>query len=207
MTKIELIYKDLAIQHFIKKANQKQISPYIQSLYQACGQRFNGSLEEFAAYVANYNANQSGIGQISQLRILRKKYPNIIELPSGGTNSFVLSKCNRNYSITKGGTATNDTKTFDAMVALRNKYLFFVLKTVDLSPFSSTTDGGHQTNVKNELKNLIHVCNRIPKLTYNKKPVIIHILIDGRSAPKIIEDCIDICDNDELLEINSCAHL
>lgn len=178
----------MAIDEFVKKASEGMISEYSKNAYSVCKPYLGTlSLEEFAARTSNYNPNKAGIGEKSQLEFLESKFPSIKKLPSHGKDSYALFKlANGRYTIIKGEkTNLGGVKSFDAIADLPNEVIFFILKTVDIGPFSDSTGGGHQTNVQDEITNIISHA-RQQKLTLDKKPVKIYVVVDGRSASNII---------------------
>lgn len=199
---IENEYNQLAIQAMINKANERKISNYIMNFYNSCKDKLNGmSLEEFAAYTSNYNVNKSNIGEKCQITYLRKnKFPSIKPLPNKGKDSISLQlDFDDSIFINNGKTNLVGIKSFDAIAD--NK--LFILKCIDFGEFSESIGGGHQDNVKNEIKNIINIIGD-QKLYFNNNEMEILILINGRLSQNIIDDGKKLIMTNSSITINSC---
>ena len=205
------IYNRLAIESFINKAFKKEISENIKNIYDKCKDHLNElSLQDFAAYISNYNPNKAGIGEESQIKWLEaNKFQTIKQLPNHGKNSFSLYY-EINGSLTIKNTKSNLTgiKSFDAIAFIPNKneVAFFILKTVDIGLFSNNIGGGHQKNVQDEIISLIEVI-RNQNILFDNKLVKFYIIIDGRSADKIIKNAQKAANNDNNIIINESEKL
>lgn len=187
---VSALYTQYTIEEFVKRAMEGEVSDYIKNAYDLCKPQLGTlSLQEFAAKVSNWNPNKSGIGEKCQLQWLHdNKFPTIQKLASHGKGTVSLYRePNGKYTIIQGKkTNLAGVKSFDAIAITPTEVGLFLLKTVDIGPLTDSTGGGHQNNVQDEIVNLItHVRNQ--KIFIDGKLVKIYIIIDGRSADRIIQ--------------------
>lgn len=205
---VEELYVEAAIVEFVKKAQEGVVSDYIKNAYMMCkSQLGNMTLQEFAAFVANYNPNKSGIGERSQINWLRtNKFPSLEKLSNRGKEALSLFRqSNGKLDVVKGKKSNlNGVKSFDAYELTQKVVNLFLLKTVDIGPLSDSVGGGHQTNVQDEVVNFInHI--RQQKLSFAGKDVKVYIVIDGRSADTIIKAAQAAANGDPNIVINESA--
>jgi len=186
VSKIEEIYDRLATELFVKKANEKLISPYIRKAFIKCQSYLdpNITFEQFAAWTANFFPGRAGIGEESQIEFLKTKFPSIKKLPVRGKKSLKLFRgTDGGLFIKRSATKSNinGIKSFDAISISDNKIYIFMLKTIDIGSFSESVGGGQQDNAENEIINILDVIGA-SSFSFEDKNVEIIIGIDGRSA-------------------------
>jgi hypothetical protein len=212
MYTVEEYYKEYALRATLDKIVSGQTSPYIVKLYQATKARFptemkSVSLEKTAAYTANWNPNKCSIGQKAQIAFLKQaKFPNLASLPAHGKNAIALKNTSKGVCIGLGKSDINGVKTFDAIDRGNKKISLFAFKAVDLGEFSDNQGGGHQNNVGIEVKTLILSIGS-SALFYEKLPVDVYIVIDGRLADKFIEDGKKLLHKNTCIIIGKCEDL
>lgn len=192
---IEQIYEREAIKALREKVERNDaISDYKRNQWLAAfseDERKELSLEKFIVCTSGWDIIKCNLGEKAQTQYLRTKFPNYIRLAGAGAKAVRLCKDNGKYVLketkSKGNKDVLTVKSMDGMVAKQNKQVFFLLKTVDLSPFSTSLGGGHQDNVKNEMRIFCQaVANK--NVTYNGKATEFWIVIDGKSAKPILDD-------------------
>ncbi len=204
------IHDQLAIEVFVKKAQEAEVSEFVKTVYSAARHLLGSmSLQEFAAYTSNFNANKTGTGEKSQIQWLKtNKFPTIEKLANRGKKAIWLTRLsNGQYTIIQGEkTSLSGIKSFDAMAILPNEVALFVLKAVDLGSLTDSTGGGHQGNVQDEVVRLVEHA-RQQNLFIGQKPVKIYIVIDGRSAAGIIKAGQKAANGSVNIVINESANL
>lgn len=219
MCEVEKIYNKLAIAAAIEKVKQKKISEYTQKFFTRCkdecpSDMANVSLEEFACSTANWNPGKCNIGEQAQCYYMAKnKFPKICPLakkPSKKVSEksplYLSQDAGGSLSVTHSKSNIDGVKSFDAISEDDKCVNLFIFKTVDIGEFSVSEGGGHQDNVRDELKRFISVA-KDATLTFNSKPVQILIVVDGRSSKTIIEQCKEALGNSSLIKIGNSEEL
>lgn len=195
MSKVEELYNKKARKLALEKVKEGKISNKVVLEYQdLCAHHPDEmkdiSLERFAALLANWNAGKYGIGEDSQLEVLKEKYPNLEELankPDEVKRRYLsLHKFEDDSLGIFEGKKSNITgvKSFDAYENRK----FFILKTRDIGMYSDNTGGGHQDNVQAELLILINELKN-QDVYFRGEKATFFIGIDGRKSEKLINIC------------------
>lgn len=196
MATVEELFDQKACDKALEKVISGIISDYTHNFYLAVRSAHpekmkDVSPEKFAALTANWTPGKCGIGEESQIEVLRAgRFPNIEKLAPSGKASIKLHKSNDGtLSIREGKGKPNVTgvKNFDAIDEGR-EIIFFLLKTIDIGSFSDNEGGGNQDNVLNEIEIFI-LTTKNKTLNFRGKEVKFVIVVDGRSADKIIAHC------------------
>jgi hypothetical protein len=177
-------YRKFHIEAVVRKVSTREISPYIIAEYDACRVHLPDDIDlvHFAAYHCNFNTNKCSPGEKAQLSALMAFDPQITKLPARGEGSIKLTKVGDTTRVVRSSekSTIRGIKSFDAMREYEHMLRLFILKTIDLNPFTTNEGGGHQDNVQAEI-GLMADAVRGKRLTFNGKPVQIVVVIDGRS--------------------------
>jgi hypothetical protein len=207
MNKVETKYDELAVKAAIAKATIGKISPYITKMYDMAKDQIDITLEQFAARLANWNAGKEGIGQKAQATAILSVRPTFAMLKNAGKGSVFLYDTGndiviRKYSNECVKTNIVGTKTFDGKDEDNEWLTLYILKTIDIGSFSDNKGGGHQDNVETEIKTILkNIASR--SFTFNDKTVKFVVMIDGRSAKNIIDNCISMIGSSDNIRIGT----
>lgn len=167
MSDVENIYTKLALAQAVENCKKREISAYYKNMYVMARNAFpdemkDVSLEQFAHGNMGYVPGRHGFGQQAQMVYLKQnKIPTLEPLSANGCASISLRKEADGTLYLSQGKETNITnvKSWDAYDTKRtnNRVHLFMMKTVDLGPFTDSRDGGHQENVFSEICTMIEL--------------------------------------------------
>lgn len=202
MSKVESLYEKLACEAVLSRKGCG-ISNYTKNYYEKCrdlypDQMNDWSLEQFTCDIANFNPGKCNIGEKAQISIIQEKNPSFKKLSVRGKYSLSLQKENAELVINNKKTNISGIKSFDG-IDPENRILY-VLKTQDIGGFSDNEGGGHQDNVFTEIQRILLTVGNTT-LTINGYPYKLFIIIDGRSAVKIIQNLQPFIQNSEMITV------